>query len=347
MTTTNKTPFIITTKWLWRLVSLIIGILIISLIISVIDWNAFFATLSRLSPLSLLSVAGVYLLLNLFRCLRFKALLGRPDLPMSLFFPISQYHNFLVRLLPFKLGEVWYIVLVRRYFGLSVEEGVGSLFASRMLELFIIVLVGTAALLTSGSVLAGKSTLQALFIVIIFGAGLPGLYFAGLILRGIAGVMARVPIAFVRQSAPLVEKMAREFDRLRHPRIFLWGLFWSVFTYACSFGANAILLAATGIQLQPARLILAITLGMFASAFPFNVAGFGMVEVSWTFALTTLLGLSVGEAASTGFLLNSFQMVTSIVYGVCAYVVLSMMDKRKGRPDETVADFPASSTPLP
>jgi glycosyltransferase 2 family protein len=337
MTTVSAAPSIITKKWLWRFTTIIISLLIISLIISVIDWNVFFTTVANLSPLSILSVAGLYLLLNLFRCLRYKALLGRPDLPLSLFFPLSLYHNFLVRLLPFKLGEVWYIVLIRRYFGLSVEEGVGSLFASRMLELFIIVLVGSAALLTSGSVLAGQSTLQALFIVVIFGAGIPGLYFAGLILRAIARLMARAPINLISRFAPMVEKLSGEFDRLRHPRVFLGGLFWSVFTYACSFGANAILLAATGIQLQFSNLILAVTLGMFATAFPFNIAGFGMVEVSWTFALTTLLGLSVGEAASTGLLLNSFQIMASIVYGVIAYLVLAAMDRSKRKNDEAVA----------
>jgi glycosyltransferase 2 family protein len=336
MTSVSTAPSIITKKWLWRLATIIIALLIISLIVSVIDWNVFFTTLSHLSPLSILIVAGIYLLLNLFRCLRYKALLGRPDLPLSLFFPIGLYHNFLVRILPFKLGEVWYVVLIRRYFGLSVEEGVGSLFASRMLELFIIVLVGSAALLTSGSVLEGQSTLQMLFIIVIFGAGIPGLYFAGLILRAIAGLMTRIPIAFVQRVAPMVQKLAAEFDRLRHPRVFLGGLFWSFFTYGCSFAANGILLAATGIQLQPAKLILAVTLGMFASAFPFNIAGFGMVEVSWTFALTTLLGLSVGEAASTGLLLNSFQIMTSIVYGIIAYLMLEVMGKAKLKNEEEV-----------
>lgn len=337
MTAVSTSPTMINKKWLWRFATLIAGILIVSLMISVIDWDIFFTTVSQISPVSVLIVAGIYLLLNLFRCLRYKALLGRPDLPLSLFFPIGLYHNFLVRLLPFKLGEVWYIVLIRRYFGLSVEEGVGSLFASRMLELFIIVLVGTAALLTSGSVLAGQSTLQALFIVIIFGAGIPGLYFAGLILRGIAELMERMPIGLVRRLAPRVQKLSLEFDRLRHPRVFLGGLFWSVFTYACSFAANAVLLAATGIQLQPSNLILAVTLGMFASAFPFNIAGFGMVEVSWTFALTTLLSLSVGESASTGLLLNGFQILTSVVYGVIAYVVLSAIDSIKRKNEKTAA----------
>src|SRR5689334_7234366 len=110
MTGVSTAPSIITKKWLWRLVTIIIALLIISLIVSVIDWNVFFTTLSHLSPISILIVAGIYLLLNLFRCLRYKALLGRPDLPLSLFFPIGLYHNFLVRILPFKLGEVWYVV---------------------------------------------------------------------------------------------------------------------------------------------------------------------------------------------------------------------------------------------
>jgi len=266
-------------------------------------------------------VAIVYLLLNFFRCLRFKSLLNRDEIDLPTLFPISLYHNFLVRILPFKLGEVWYVVLMRRYFGVSVEEGVGSLFASRMLELLVIVIVGTAALLTSGTVLAGQSALQALFLIIIL-AAVPLLYFAGLILRAMAVVIQRAPIALVNKAAVRVDSMAREFDRLRHPRVFLVGLFWSIFTYGCSFAANAILLAATGIQLQPSMLILAITLSMFASAFPFNVAGFGMVEMSWGFVLPTLLKVSQGDAVSIGLLLNGSQIVTSIVYGIVAYLVL-------------------------
>ena len=73
----------------------------------------------------------VYLTLNLLRALRFRVLLDKRESPMRLLIPITLYHNGLVRVIPFKLGEISYVILLKTRLNYSMQEGVGSLFGAR------------------------------------------------------------------------------------------------------------------------------------------------------------------------------------------------------------------------
>jgi glycosyltransferase 2 family protein len=325
-------------KFFWRGISLLAGIFIVLLVFGLMDWQAFAERLNQLSLIEIMAAAGVYLLLNLFRCLRYQALLSATyAAPLRWLFPISLYHNFLVRVLPFKLGELTYIVLIQRYLRIPVEAGLSSLFGSRILELLVIVLVGLGSLFIAGDIFAGQQTLQLIFLVIFIGVGIPSIYFAGSLLRFAASIITRLPVSFAQVIASRVAKLAVEFDTLRQPRRFGQAFFWSFFTYSASFGANWVLLHALNIEMSLALAVLVITLGMFASAFPFNVSGFGMVEISWTFGLTTLLGYSAGEAASIGLLLNGFQIVCAVFYGVIGWLWLRWLSQADANPVDSLA----------
>lgn len=311
-------------QWLFRTVNLLIAAGLIAFVLWQVDWAAFVDVLSRLSPLSLVAAFGVYVALNFFRSLRYIALLDRP-LPVLRVFPIALYHNFLVRLLPFKLGEFSYIVLMQRRLGISVKEGVSSLFGSRLLELLVIVLVAAVSLLLSGQLVPNQGGVAVLLVVACIVGGVMGFYYMGSLLRMTIRVAdAILPDALMRRVRDKLIGLAIEFDRLRQPRLFARALFWSCFTYGCSFGVNAILLFAVGIQPDVVTLVVLVSLGMFATAFPFNISGFGAVELSWAFGLTTLLGFTVGEATSIGLMLNGYQLICAAISGFLGYLVVQV-----------------------
>ena len=76
---------------------------------------------------------ALFLLLNIFRALRFRILLDQQELPLGVLFPITLCHNFFVRTLPLMVGEFSYIALLRRHLKIPVSEGIRSLFEARFL----------------------------------------------------------------------------------------------------------------------------------------------------------------------------------------------------------------------
>lgn len=314
---------------LWRGVSILVTIVLLIYLASNVEWSEFGELLGRISVVSLLGALASYLALNIFRAIRFRTLLDKADTPLRILIPITLYHNFLVRLLPFKLGELSYIVLLRSRLNYSMEEGVSSLFGARILELVIIVIVFAGGIFMSGEQFASQRDSLMLVVVVVFIGSMVSLYYAGTLIRTAVRIFEMILQRIVSQEIALItnitnklQKMATEFDRIRHPRLFLSALLISCFTYTTSFGTNYILLTALGLDVSLPLIITIISIGMFASAFPFSVSGFGVVELSWLFSLTQFAGYGESEAASIGFLLHGFQVVAAALYGIIGYVLI-------------------------
>lgn len=308
---------------LWGL-SLLIALLIVGYMLSLIDVSLLLTMMGQLSLPTIVAAFSVYVLLNGFRAIRFKILLG--DVKLSLFrlTAIALVHNFLVRLLPFKSGEIAYFVLLRDYPGFTVQNGVTSLFGSRLLELLVILLVAISSLLLAGDLFADQRLVAIVLAGVILIPGVISLYHAGTILRWINALLKRVPLSILNPVIVKLDHIATDVDRLKHPGLFTRALFMSFFTYGCSFSVNWILLAGLSIQIDYITLVVVISLGMFATAVPFNISGFGVVELSWAFGLTTLLSFDVTTATSIGLLLNGFQLLSAAVSGLAGYLVLSL-----------------------
>lgn len=113
-------------------------------------------------------------------------------------------------------------------------------------------------------------------------------------------------------------------DRIRQPRLFLSALFISCFTYSSSFLTNYILLRAIGIEVDFSSIVAIISVGMFASAFPLNVSGFGVVELSWRFGLVQFAGWLEADATAAGFLLHFFQLFAAALWGLVGYLLIQI-----------------------
>lgn len=314
-----------------RLLSVFVTVALLAILVGEVEWAKFDQLLGRVAPVSWLGALLAYLALNLFRALRFRVLLDKDDTPWRLLAPITLYHNFLVRALPFKLGELSYIALLRSRLNYSLEEGVSSLFGARVLELLIIILVFATGVLTSAEALAQQRDHLMLIIAAIFLVCVVGLYFGGSLLRSAAGALLPHIRRLMRSRSELLTalesawlQLADELDRVRQPRLFLSALFISCFTYSSSFLTNYVLLRALGIQVDFSGMIAIISIGMFASAFPFNVSGFGVVEVAWRFGLVQFAGWNEADATATGFLLHGFQLFAAALYGLAGYLLIHL-----------------------
>lgn len=332
-----------------RAISVVITLALVAYLLTKIEWETFLHMMQGVPFIAFVGSFAAYFALNFFRALRFRALLETGShIRLRVLFPITLYHNFLVRVLPFKLGELSYIVLMRTHLNYSVQEGVSSLVGARLFELLIIVMGGVAGLAFSGGHFDEQRDLIVFVVVIGFALCILGLYFAGTLIRWLVAsgrylvrlFMTTVPNIYL-QIADKLEKLAREFDRLRQPRFFSAGVFYSIFTYGASFIANQVLLQAVGVDVPFPILVAIVSIGMFSSAFPFAISGFGVVEASWAFALVYLAGYDMGQATSIGFLLHGYQIVCASITGLIGYLLLARIPESFPQADTTVIRPPS------
>ena len=315
----------------WRVLSVVVTVALLYFVLDELQGADLGELITRIPAWSWIGALLVYLALNLLRALRFHVLLDKRDSPMRLLIPITLYHNGLVRVVPFKLGEISYVILLKTRLNYTMQEGVGSLFGARILELVIIVLVFAFGIFMSGEQFAAQRDQLTAGVLSVFLVSVIGLYYAGSLLRLALNVMQRIPILstdkpdsfFAVAQSKLIE-LAAEFDRIRQPRLFFSALFISCFTYTSSFLTNYILLRAVGLDADLPIVITVISLGMFGSAFPFTLSGFGIVETAWWTGLTRFAGYAGDEAAAIGIVLHGFQIVAAVLYGLVGYVLIRL-----------------------
>jgi uncharacterized membrane protein YbhN (UPF0104 family) len=315
----------------WYTLSILITVSLMAYLINTIKWSEFFDLLARVSLLSLLASAAAYLILNYFRAIRFRTLLEKGDTPMRVLFPITLYHNFLLRVLPFKLGELSYIILLHSHLNFTFQKGVSTLFSARILELLIILVVFAFGLIFSGKILAEQREFLLGVVVVIFAGSVSMLYFAGSLIRTLNRLLQKIASLSLRRNSPFIKTLylkltdaGREFDRIRQPKLFFFALFISLFTFSSIVITYFILLRAVGLDSELPDVITIISICMFLSAFPLSVSGFGVVEISWVFGLTQVTNCSISEATSIGFMLHGFQVTVASVYGLLGYLAIKV-----------------------
>lgn len=297
------------------------------LLLKQVDLADFQQRMAQVNPLWLLTALAIYLLMNIFRALRYRALLGQDDLPLQKLVAITLYHNLWVRLLPFKIGELSYILLMRRHFGHSVAQGVSSLTVARLLELLMVMLGGAFGLLLATTHFSGQTVLGVALLLVALGY-LAALYFSGILLRFVLPMLRWLERSLPRFGTLILKQttnLSVELDRLRRGGAFERALGASVVTYGASVAFNLVLLAALGIPVT-AALILAASIVILLEALPLTtISGLGIIEGGWTFGLVLFADLTTGQAASIGFFLHGCQIFAAALFGFASYGLLQVM----------------------
>ena len=243
---------------------------------------------------------ALFLLLNIFRALRFRILLDRKELPLGVLFPITLCHNFFVRTLPLMVGEFSYIALLRRHLKIPVSEGIRSLFEARLFDLQFVILGGTFGLLTMGH----QST----------GYGLTILALAGVLIivncvlftvlpKGIERIWTCIVRIYPWRHTSLLESIGHklgevslQLDRFRCIRLLLKALAFSFCTYGTNLSCHLFLLSTLNVDQRLNVLLVVISVVMIAAWFPFSLSGFGVIEGSWAASLVMFTDMEVGAA---------------------------------------------------
>ncbi len=317
-------------RLLWQLLGFVISLALAGYIATKVNWADFLALVSGISAWSLALAVGIYIMLNFFRAVRFRVLLAR-DISLGLMFPVSMYHNFLVRVLPFRLGEVSYIAMLRHYAGYPVAGALGSLLGARLFELALVALAGLIGL-AFGWEDSGTGKESTLLVLAGLLAALTGsIYFSGAVSNALGGLFGSFANRTDGGLSRLLGKLGLKLDELglslktlRSPDVFVPTIGVTLITYGSSLAFNWLLLRLAGVNAGAGTMLTVISIGMLAANFPISFAGLGVIEGGWTLGLVTLAGLEVGEAASIGFFIHACQLLSAAVSGLLGYVLLQV-----------------------
>lgn len=92
------------------------------------------AALARVSPAWLAAGVACFVAVNIIRAVRFRHLIPRPDVGATAFMPIGFALSFLNNILPFRGGEVAFVVAMRAGHGIPAADATAALFLARMLD---------------------------------------------------------------------------------------------------------------------------------------------------------------------------------------------------------------------
>ena len=270
---------------------------------------------------------ALFLLLNIFRALRFRILLDRKELPLGVLFPITLCHNFFVRTLPLMVGELSYIALLHRHLKIPVSEGVRSLFEARLFDLQFVIVGGIFGLLGMG----GQSTGHVLTILALAG----GLILGNRVLfsvfpkgaKRIWACIVRIPpwrhTALLDSVGHKLGEISLQLNRFRCLRPLLKVLTCSLCTYGINLSCHLLFLSALNVNQRLNVLLVVISVVMIASWFPFSLSGFGVIEGSWAASLVMFTDMEVGGALSVGLFIHCCQVLMTALLGLLGFVLLA------------------------
>ena len=319
--------------WQWASIAVSVGLMVF--VFAQIDIGEFLQIVASVPAWALFGAFVTYVLLNYFRTLRFRTFMPQPHPSVVELLPIVLYHNFLTRVLPFKTGEISYVLLVNRYLKQPVSEGISSLLSARLFELALVILGGAFGVLSVATdTLEHRSLMFALLIgfLIVY---MIALYYSGSLLRVLSRLWTRlIAPAAVRRFPKLEHRVeeklgvfASQFDRIHDPRLLLSACLLSTFTYSMSMAFDIILMRGLGIDSPLGVLVTIISIKMFLEAAPIAVSGFGVIEGGWMFGLVTLAGMDTGTAASIAFFLHACQVLIAAIVGVIGWFTLTRLKR--------------------
>lgn len=215
--------------------------------------------------------------------------------------------NFFNYLLPFRLGEVSYPVLMRRSFGQPLMQAAGVLLLARLFDLLVVaaILVGAAAALG----LAAHSA-QTWLLWAVAGALVCGVFVLALSAGNVARALAHLPLI-----GGIATPVASGLSALVTPSARFAAIAVSFAIWLLSGILAAVTALAVTTAVTPGVALLGASAGNLAFALPINgIGGLGPSQAAWVYAVTQA-GVAWDAAVITALALYAVTFVNAIVLG--------------------------------
>lgn len=304
-----------------------------------VNWHHI-AALSRSANWWLLStIVPFYLVLYVVRAERF--ILLAPGTPFSVMFCITAIHNFMLRVLPMRTGELSYAFLVRRAGTSGLGESLLGLFLLRLLDATAVVLIFVAALAIDRTTYRDDSQLA---LLIAGGVAVVGmltvLFFRQLLALGFvifAGTLKLLGLTRYQRVSSVVEKLGtliRSYTRLTL-RLILAQAALTLVVWMFNFVIVFAIMRGFSVKVSFVQAVLGGTGATVTGFLPVGgVGSFGALEAGWAVGFV-LVGLAKPLAVATGF---GFSLVTFAGAAVLALASWVLFNRLVGPEAQEVGD---------
>ncbi|MBW2734247.1 MAG: flippase-like domain-containing protein [Deltaproteobacteria bacterium] len=300
--------------WLKLALSVVITAGIVSFLLRYVSWSDLQGLFSR-ANLWLLTVPPTLVLMYFVRAWAFRLL--APTTPLGSMWSIMAMHNFLLRVLPMRMGELSYAFLVRHTGAVDLGSSLIGLLLIRLLDATVIVVIFAGALLFDSALYYGDASLGlavaaggiALGVAMVFALRpllAAGVWCLSVVLR-LLGLQRRPRVASgLAKMRETVDTYARYSLRFIFAQACLAALVW-----ALNFLMVYQILRGFGIQASLPQAVLGSTAATLSSLLPVGgIGSFGALEAGWVLGFS-LVGFerNVAVASALGYSLYTFVLM--------------------------------------
>lgn len=289
----------------------IFSIIIIYLFLSRIDIIELSSTIRAIDGNTFFIGLFVYLFNYYIRILRLQFILGKYDLFRWVQF--TTVFQLLNRTLPFRLGEAFFPILLKRLFVIEVSEAVSKLIIIRFLDLLSLFLFFIASLTI-------VFVQQSILLLLIGGFLFSGIAVLYRYKKNIFDVTFKLVILIIPSKKKFFESFftkvlsSLNINQFQLTILFLYSLLDKVINY----GLIVLIISGLGFSIPLEKLLVAIGLSGFSEILPINSLGsFGTLELGWVGALV-MLGVQESISIQSGFsahiVIFSYTVVLGLIF---------------------------------
>jgi uncharacterized protein (TIRG00374 family) len=319
--------------WVKAGLGLVITSALVAFLFRYIDLEHLGRLLGAADGALLLLGLGIWIAVYLVRTVRF--VLVAPRTPYATMLAIASVHNFLLRLLPMRTGDLSYAFLVRRAGTAGLGESLLSLLLLRALDATTVVVVFTASLALDQGVYLGDRTVG---IVVAAAAGIAGLvvvFTLGRILRRFLD-LARACCRWVgldrrpgiQRAMEKVEKSVDSFAEIK-TGVVLMAAGASLVLWLLTFAAFFVIMRGFSMPVGATQTVLGSTAAVVTGFLPIGgIGSFGTLEAGWALGFV-LVGLEQEKAVASGFGVSLTTFGYAALLGLLGWIGLWLIGRRK------------------
>ncbi len=264
-----------------------------------------------------------YMLVLVFRAIRFRILL-KNSISLKHMIPVVFKYNLFNYILPFKLGELSYVYLLKKK-KKPLKEGLSTLIIARLFDLIAIVFVFLAGILLIGNLPEMFSLIFPFAVLLIFlliGFVFLLLFFPKVfvsIVNRIFYFLKKTKIRLLDSINEKINEFLHSFKRFNHITISKT-FFMSVVIFFTGFFTTLLILQSLNIYIRLSYLLVLIPLGVLSGLIPVQgIAGFGTFESLWIVGFVAY-GFSISEAAIISLGIHIVQLIYTLILGSMGFL---------------------------
>lgn len=309
-------------RWVTWTLSAVTAALAIFAVVKVLD-----ADLHALQDMDLnwayfLSVIPIYLVVVAARGARIKTMTGS-DQSLGMFSSVGALHTFITKVFPFRTGEVFLPIMLKKYGVMGLLKGSGITLSIRLIDFMVLfIFLAASSLLVEGGYLAAYGPL---LLAAFLGCLAVLLAVLILVVKGRDSFIGRhLPLpARLEKMLGLDQPAEDQPDPLSLRKVIIGGFLYSLIAWTCVFFSFFLLLPWAGVEgLTFGETILGSAGAIVAGFLPINtMLSLGTLEAGWAASLY-LVGVEPSMGVIVGFRMHFAIFFFNVLYAVLGGLAL-------------------------